>query len=196
MTLKTISPFTGIRLYALTLLRVAIGWHFLFEGLSKLVTPGWSSADFLLLSNWIFSGLFHSIANSALLLGVANFTVTWGLIIIGLALFLGLFDRIATIAGMALVTLFWLANPPLTGLDFGVPHEGNYLFVDKNMIEFFALFILALFPTGRYLGLAHFFKENINDEVEHKIAPEPSAISNPVQPLNPKSLDRRTLIRG
>ena len=196
MITKSNFELKGIRLYALTLLRVAIGWHFLFEGLSKLFTPGWSSADFLLLSNWIFAGLFHSIANNALLLGVANFTITWGLIFIGLALFLGLFERIATIAGMALVTLFWLANPPLTGLDFGVPHEGNYLFVDKNMIEFFAIFIVALFPTGKYLGLAHFLKENRSTEIEHKIAPESSTVINPVPSQNPKSVDRRTLIRG
>ena len=58
---------------------------------------------------------------------------------------------------MALIALFWLANPPLTGLDFGVPHEGNYLIVDKNLVEFFALLVLCLFPTGRYLGIDHFF---------------------------------------
>jgi thiosulfate dehydrogenase [quinone] large subunit len=54
----------GTKLIALTLLRVAIGWHFLFEGLSKLFTPAWSSADYLLLSNWIFAGFFHWIAIS------------------------------------------------------------------------------------------------------------------------------------
>ena len=38
----------SIKLYALTLLRIVIGWHFLFEGISKAFTPSWSSADFLL----------------------------------------------------------------------------------------------------------------------------------------------------
>ena len=159
-----------IKVYALTVLRIAVGWHFLFEGISKLFTPSWTSADFLLLSNWIFAGFFHWIAGNATLLGIADVVVTWSLIIIGLSLFLGLLDRVASIAGMALIALFWLANPPLTGLDFGVPHEGNYLIVDKNLVEFFALLVLCLFPTGRYLGIDHFFyrKSPIISPIEKK----------------------------
>ena len=196
MTAKSITEPKGIRLYALTLLRVAIGWHFLFEGLSKLFTPSWTSADYLLLSNWIFSDFFHSIANNAGVLSIVNFTVTWGLILIGLALFLGLFDRIATLAGMLLIALFWLANPPLTGLDFGVPHEGNYLLVDKNLVEFFALFILYLLPTGKHLGVAHFFSVNRNIVNNQKMAEDSIQKTNSDVPANNKSLDRRTLIRG
>lgn len=158
MSINPENEMCGFKLYAFTILRVAIGWHFLFEGLSKLFTPGWTSADYLVLSNWIFSGVFHKIAASSVLLGIADFTVTWGLIIIGLALFLGVFERIVTISGMALIALFWLANPPLTGLDFGVPHEGNYMIVDKNIVEFFALLILFIFPTGSQLGLEVFFR--------------------------------------
>jgi uncharacterized membrane protein YphA (DoxX/SURF4 family) len=186
----------GVRLYALTLLRVAIGWHFLFEGLSKLFTPGWTSADFLLLSNWIFSGMFHGIANNPGLLGIADFAVIWGLILIGLALFLGIFDRLASAAGMLLITFFWLANPPLTGLDFGVPHEGNYLLVDKNMVEFFALLILALFPTGIYLGLAHLLKNNRKTDYDSQAVSDRPQSTEAVVPESTKSLDRRTLIRG
>ena len=149
--------FSTIKVFALAVLRIAIGWHFLFEGISKLFTPTWTSADFLLLSNWIFAGFFHWIAGNSALLGIADGVVTWTLIVIGLSLILGLLDRAASVAGMALIALFWLANPPLTGLDFGVPHEGNYLIVDKNLVEFFALLVLCLFPTGRYFGIDHFF---------------------------------------
>lgn len=196
MITKSTSELKGLKLYALTLLRVAIGWHFLFEGLSKLFTPGWSSADYLLLSNWIFSGFFHWIANSAGLLSIADFAVTWGLILIGLALFVGLFDRLASIAGMLLITMFWLANPPLTGLDFGVPHEGNYLLIDKNVVEFFALFILSLFPTGKYLGLALFLKSNQKTDDNQKVSQETVQNTEADVPVNSKSLDRRTVIRG
>jgi len=160
MSVKKVTLSESIKLYALTLLRIVIGWHFLFEGISKAFTPAWSSADFLLLSNWIFAGFFHWIAGTPSILAAADFIVTWGLIAMGLTLMLGIFDRISSIAGMALIALFWLANPPLTKLDFGIPHEGNYLVIDKNIVEFFALLVLALFPTGRYLGLAVFFKKN------------------------------------
>lgn len=158
MTQKSTIQLTGIRLYAIVLLRIVIGWHFLFEGISKLFSPSWSSADFLLLSNWIFKDFFHWIAESPGVLSIADFTVIWGLIIIGLALFVGFFDRIISIAGMALLGLFWLANPPLTGMDFGLPHEGNYLIVDKNLVELFGLLVISLFPTGRTFGMELFLK--------------------------------------
>ena len=31
----------------LILLRMGIGWHFLYEGLVKLLSPGWTSAPFV-----------------------------------------------------------------------------------------------------------------------------------------------------
>jgi thiosulfate dehydrogenase [quinone] large subunit len=195
MSFKTDKLPGSIKLYALTLLRIAIGWHFLFEGISKAFTPSWTSADFLLLSNWIFAGFFHWIAGNHAVLGAVDFAVTWGLIVIGLALFVGLFDRSSAVAGMALIAMFWIANPPLTSLDFGVPHEGNYLVVDKNLVEFFALLVLALFPTGRDLGLGVFLK-NLRS------AAAPVTIISKKDPVEPVSeegngkLDRRTVIRG
>lgn len=196
MTISQNKASKGIGLYALTLLRIAIGWHFLFEGISKLLTPSWTSADYLLLSNWIFSGFFHGVANNPGLLSFADFMVTWGLIFVGITLFLGLFDRLAAVAGMALITLFWLANPPLTALDFGVPHEGNYLIVDKNLVEFFALLVLCFFPTGRYLGLAHLIRKNRETiQRDHDAGTTGFRGTETLPELN-TSVSRRTLLRG
>ncbi|HOW39315.1 MAG TPA: DoxX family protein [Bacteroidales bacterium] len=186
----------GIRLYALTVLRIAAGWHFLFEGLTKLFTPSWSSADYLLLSNWIFKGLFHSIAENHALLAAADFTVTWGLIFIGFMLFTGLFDRIASISGMALISLFWIANPPLTGLDFGLPHEGNYLIIDKNLVEMAALFVLFLFPTGKILGLSVFIKRRRKKRIIPADTTEEKALAEESIILADNGIDRRSVIRG
>jgi uncharacterized membrane protein YphA (DoxX/SURF4 family) len=72
---------------ALTILRVLVGWHFLYEGLSKLATPGWSCASYLMESKWLFSGFFHWIISSSSALAVADFLNIWGLILIGLGLF-------------------------------------------------------------------------------------------------------------
>lgn len=186
----------GFKLYTLTVLRIVIGWHFLYEGLAKLFTPGWTSADFLMLSNWIFSGFFHWIAGNTVILGLVDFTVTWGLIIIGLALFLGLFERTVSIAGMFLLAMFWLANPPLTGLDFGVPHEGNYLIIDKNIVEFFALLILFVFPTGKDLGLARFLKSKRSSTGTQQISEniQPGKVSEAEKITG--GVDRRAVIRG
>jgi uncharacterized membrane protein YphA (DoxX/SURF4 family) len=196
MNTTSTPPFSGIKVYALSILRIVIGWHFLFEGISKLFTPSWTSADYLLLSNWIFAGFFHWIAGNAGILSIVDVVVTWSLIFIGLGLFLGLLDRVASIAGMALIALFWLANPPLTGLDFGVPHEGNYLIVDKNLVEFFALLVLCLFPTGRYLGLDHFFyRKKIKISAAEKAEAKDSGRKTP-EADSSAMLDRRVLLRG
>jgi uncharacterized membrane protein YphA (DoxX/SURF4 family) len=186
----------GIKLYALALLRIVIGWHFLFEGVTKLFTPSWSSADYLLLSNWIFKGVFHTIAENPGLLAIADFTVTWGLILIGIFLFVGLFDRIVSIAGMILLALFWLANPPLTGLDFGLPHEGNYLIIDKNLVEMAGLFILFLFPTGKLMGLSMFIKRGRKKRIIPASPVEEKALGEEAILLADNGVDRRSVIKG
>jgi len=187
---------SGIKLYTLVILRIAIGWHFLFEGLSKIFTPAWTSADYLLLSNWIFAPFFHWIANNSGVLGIVDFTVSWGMILIGLALFLGIFDRIASVAGMVLIALFWIANPPLTALDFAIPHEGNYLIVDKNLVEFIALLVLYLFSTGKYLGLAYFLKTNQDSLEPESKTEKPVTDENRHNPDLSAMVNRRALLRG
>jgi uncharacterized membrane protein YphA (DoxX/SURF4 family) len=174
---------------------MAIGWHFLYEGISKLFTPGWTSAEFLLLSNWAFSGFFHGLANNQALLGIADFIVVWGLILIGLTLFLGLIDRVSALAGMLLIAMFWLANPPLTALDFGLPREGNYLIVDKNLVEFFALLVLFLLPTGKLSGLQHLFKSSRTSPSSEAI-PAPAVAASDDKTDMSAMLNRRSLLRG
>jgi thiosulfate dehydrogenase [quinone] large subunit len=78
---------------------------------------------------------------------------SWGLVIIGLCLILGLFTRIVAIAGVVLLFLYWLAAPPLMGLRYTMPMEGNYLLVNKTLIEMFALWVVVLFPTSKQIGL-------------------------------------------
>lgn len=144
---------TSLQLTLLSLLRIAIGWHFLYEGIVKLTTPNWSSAAFLSESKWIFSGLFNWITANPSILKMVDFLNIWGLILIGLGLFLGVFTRVAIIAGISLLTLYYIAIPPFIGLHYGMPTEGSYLVVDKTLIELFTLIVLAFFRTGTFLGL-------------------------------------------
>ena len=138
---------------ALLLLRVLIGWHLLYEGLVKLANPSWSSVGFLKASQGPFSGLFLAIADNETLLNIADVANEWGLTIIGLSLILGLFTRVSAYAGMFLLLTYYLCVPPLVGLEYAAPSEGNYLVVNKTLIESAALFVFALFATENYLGL-------------------------------------------
>ncbi len=145
--------YTSCQLWVLTVLRIFIGWHLLYEGLVKLFNPYWSSMTYLRESRWIFRGFFRWIADHPGLLKVVDVLNEWGLVLIGLALMLGLFSRGAAIAGAILVFLYWLANPPFIAFRYSMPPEGSYIIVNKNLIEATALLVLALFPTGRNIGL-------------------------------------------
>jgi len=70
-----------------TLLRVAIGWHLLYEGVSKLVVENWTALDFLVNTTGFFSGFYHWLASSESLMAVIDPLNMYGLILIGMGLF-------------------------------------------------------------------------------------------------------------
>ena len=136
----------------MTLLRVAVGWHFLYEGCSKLMTPGWSSAGFLTSSTGWFSGIFQALAESPSLLWAADQLNIWGLTLVGLGLLLGAFTRVSAICGVTMLALYYVAYPPLFGPAVG-PTEGHYLIVNKNLVELFALLVVMVRPTSRLVAV-------------------------------------------
>ncbi len=144
--------------YLFTILRILVGWHFLYEGFTKLLDPGWTSKFYLLGSKWIFADLFHWMASSPNVLGVVDFLNVWGLILIGLSLFIGLFVRWSSIAGAVLLFFYFVAYPPILGHTVGVVAEGNYQWVDKNLIELFVLVVFAVLPTGFLFGADRWIK--------------------------------------
>jgi thiosulfate dehydrogenase [quinone] large subunit len=144
---------TGWHLGALVALRVLIGWHFLYEGLAKAFNPYWSSTGYLLEAKGPLAGFFTSIVANPTALRIVDWLNIWGLTAIGLGLMLGLLTRPAAIAGAVLLVLYYLCNPPFIGYTYSAPTEGSYLIVNKNLIELCALIVLALFPTGRIVGL-------------------------------------------
>lgn len=144
----------------LVALRFLIGWHLLYEGIFKLIHPEWSSLAFLSESTWILSGFANWITSSENILNTVDFLNTWGLIAIGLGLILGLFTRIAAIAGTVLLMLYYLMNPPLISLESPGAVEGNYLIVNKTLIEAVTLLLLAAFPAARLYGLDSILKFN------------------------------------
>lgn len=148
--------YSKTQLWFLVALRVAIGWHLLYEGLIKLLNTNWSSAAYLMDSQGWFAALFQNIAGNPVLLEIADFLNIWGLIFIGLGLMLGLFSRFASFGGIALLALYYLSHPPLINANYAIPSEGSYMFVNKNLIEMLALVILLLFPTSRIIGIDRF----------------------------------------
>ena len=149
----SVKPYTDFQTTALVVLRVLIGWHFLYEGLAKLGNPYWTSAGYLAESKWWFSGIFISMATHEPVLAVVDFINSWGLVVIGLGLMLGCLTRAATIAAIVLLALYYIAAPPFAGYTYAMPAEGSYLVVNKVLIELAAVVVLLAFPTGMLFGL-------------------------------------------
>ncbi len=157
--------------YVLTALRILVGWHFLYEGISKLATPGWTAGNYLAGTTWIFSDIFHKIANSPGLMEVVDFLNVWGLILIGLSLFTGLLVRWASVAGALLLLLYFVAYPPVTGYTFGTVNEGSYLWVNKTLIEAFILLVFSILPVDFFYGMDRLIK-HWKEEKAHVPVPD------------------------
>ena len=155
------SPYTPRQTWLLVALRMAIGWHFLYEGVVKLWNPGWSAGSYLIDSQGPLAWLFQLMAKNASVLGVVDFLNVWGLVLVGLGLMLGAFTRVAAIGGIALLAFYYLSHPPLIGVKYAMPAEGSYLLVNKNLIELLAIAVLYAFPTGHLLGLDRLLSKRI-----------------------------------
>ena len=138
---------------AITVLRVLIGWHFLYEGIAKLSSPSWSAAGYLKQARGPFADLFKSLAANPDLLAYADRITMWGLTAVGLLLILGLFTRLASLGAIGFIVMFYLCNPPFVGYFYSIPTEGSYLIVNKNLVELGALVVVLVTGSGRFAGL-------------------------------------------
>ena len=129
-------------LWGLTLLRMVVGWHFLYEGLWKFAQSGWSAVEYLRLSRWIGAPVFQWIAEQPAVLKVCDQLTMWGLVLIGLGLLSGMFARVAAAFGVLMLAFFYIAQPPF--LTVGGAH--HFLFLDYNAIEAVALLAVVCSP--------------------------------------------------
>jgi thiosulfate dehydrogenase [quinone] large subunit len=158
------TAISGSQQAALIVLRTLIGWHFLYEGYTKLVHPAWnragapiaawSSAGYLRAATGPFADTFHALAGSPWI-GTIDLAIAWGLSLVGLSLLLGLFTQTGCIGALCLLATFYVSAIPL-----GLPEaraEGTYLIVNKNLIEAAAVLTIFAFRTGRLAGLDRYW---------------------------------------
>ncbi len=125
----------------ITVFRTAIGWHFLYEGIAKLLDGNWSAAGYLSSSTGPLSGFYQWMSGSEALMNVVDPVNIAALILIGLGLSLGLAIRISAVSGGALLLLYYFAHPPFGG-SLLANTEGSLYIVNKNMIEALALLLI------------------------------------------------------
>ena len=151
-----------LKVTVITIIRAAIGWHFLYEGLSKLLMDSWSSQSYLANATGFLSGFYHWLASGEAVVKVVDMFNVYGLILIGLALFLGIFIRLASLAGIVLLVLYYFAYPPFGTSLFGSP-EGHFYIVNRNFIE--ALLLLGFMISKQQgYGIGHLIKIGKKEE--------------------------------
>ncbi len=77
----------------------------------------------------------------------------WFIAIVGACILFGFLTRINCVLAAGFLLVTYLTHPPFPWYSLPPMTEGNPLFVNKNLIEMFALLVLACYPTGRWLGL-------------------------------------------
>jgi len=176
----------------LTVLRLVIGWHLLYEGLSKLLVSDWTSAGYLSRSNWILASFFRWLTEDPARLRAVDLLNVWGLILIGLALLCGFLPRLASFFGAVLLLLYYATFSPW----YGIPGENHYFVVSKVLIEVIALTLLMVFPAGSMFRLDHLLAGLFRRPRPRGDIPADDSAGEAPGELPQTSLDRRQLIGG
>jgi thiosulfate dehydrogenase [quinone] large subunit len=122
----------------LLLLRLALGWVFLYAGLTKVLNPEWTAAGYLKGAK-TFTDLYQWFAADANI-GWVSFLNQWGQVLIGTAMILGIGVRIASWGGALMMLLYYF--PVLVFPKIGA----NSYLVDEHII--YALVLLAFGADG------------------------------------------------
>ena len=155
-------------------LRISIGWYFLYEGISKLFISGWSSKNYLINSTGPLAA-FYNILASPPFLNIIDFINIYGLIMIGVGLFIGFWVRYAAISGFLLLVLYYFAYPPF-GVSLVGNTEGHVFIVNAILIEAFILLYFVFSKTWGY-GLDDFLsliKKNKDKDISEDKYPDAS----------------------
>jgi thiosulfate dehydrogenase (quinone) large subunit len=130
---------------AIVLLRLALGWLFLYAGLTKVVDPSWTAKGFLEHAG-TFSGFYSWLASSNILPFV-DFLNQWGLTIIGAVLILGILVRLSSYLGALMMLLYYFP-----GLTF--PYAGeHFLIVDEHIVYIMAFLVLASLSRAYHFSI-------------------------------------------
>ena len=137
--------------YLLALLRLSLGFIFLWAFLDKLFGLGFSTLPdkswlnggsptlgFLSSVKGPFSSFYNAIAGNP----IADFLFMLGLILVGLSLMLGILTRIASYSGVLMTFLIWTASLPIK----------TNPFLDQHIIYILVLLLLANTNSGSTLG--------------------------------------------
>ena len=130
--------------------RVAMGWLFLYAGLTKVFNPNWSATGYLGNAK-TFAGFYNWFLRPEIL-PFTNFMNEWGLTLLGVSLIMGVLVKYSGYLGVLLMLLYYF---PV--LEF--PAVGHSYIVDEHIIYALMLVLFSVYRAGEYWGLDGVFKK-------------------------------------
>jgi thiosulfate dehydrogenase (quinone) large subunit len=130
------------------LLRISMGWIFIYAAYRQIPDPEWSAGGFL--SNATTLPGFFSFFASPEILPIIDMVIPWAHLLIGLGLLLGLGMRLACFGGALLMFLYYL--PRLDGFMVGA----NSFLIEFHLVYVLILIYLFTAHAGRVFGLEGF----------------------------------------
>lgn len=134
-----------LRRYAITALRIGMGWLFFYAGITKVLNPAWSALPYIS-SAKSFAGFYQWLSQPEYI-GLVNQMNMWGLTLLGVSLILGAGVRISSIFGAVLMLLYYF---PV--LSFPYPNAHSFI-VDEHIIYALVLIFFSLANVGKIYGL-------------------------------------------
>jgi len=152
--MRTKFSYSRSQLTGLVILRLLIGWYFLYEGLTKFLAPNWSAYGYLMDSKGPLGLFFMSLAEKPVIMTIINYLNIYGLILVGLSLLLGVLTRWGSIGAITLLVMYYFSHPPTLDAVYVLRPEGSYLWIDKNVIILAAVIVTGLlFPNSHRIGI-------------------------------------------
>lgn len=130
------------------LMRLVMGWVFLYAGLQKILQGNWTAEKFLTSLNGPFASFFHQMAG--------NHFIDWlnmiGLILIGTALVLGIFVRWTSFWAIILMVLYYLAQFP--------PRQDYLVLFDEHIVYIFIFVGFMIFGSGKFWAIDNLLEKS------------------------------------
>jgi thiosulfate dehydrogenase [quinone] large subunit len=127
--------------------RMLMAWTFLYAASHQgIFAPDWSVAGFL-----SHTKTFHhqfAVFTSPTLAPIITYLVSWGHLLIGLSLLVGLMVRVSASFGILLLVLYWLAH-----MDFPYIESRTNFIVDYHIVYATVLAYLIYEHAGHVWGL-------------------------------------------
>jgi thiosulfate dehydrogenase [quinone] large subunit len=137
----------------LILLRVAVGWFFLYQGITAILDPQWSVLPFI--SNAHTFPDFYMSMSDSITASYISYLIKGLYVLIGACIVSGLFVRVGAFLGALIMLFFYF---PLLQFPYVRYADVTYYIVDYHLMMAILLIYLFAARAGEVFGLGTLFK--------------------------------------